>query len=328
MEFAANDSRYDKMVYRRCGNSGLDLPVLSVGLWHNFGGVDEFENGREMVRFAFDQGITHFDLANNYGPPPGSAESNFGKIIQKDLKPYRDELIISTKAGYLMWPGPYGDLGSRKYLLASLDQSLHRMNLDYVDIFYSHRYDPLTPLEETMGALAHAVRSGKALYAGISNYPPDQTREAARILNEMETPCLIHQVKFSLFKREAADELASVLRNKMIGCIAFSPLAQGLLTNRYLRGIPADSRAGKPHGFLKTEQITPEVMDQVRKLDQTARSFNMSLAELALNWVKSHDFITSVLIGVSSKQQLETNLKILDLPNFSPEQLQTINSCL
>lgn len=328
MEYVAKENRYDRMLYRRCGNSGINLPLLSVGLWHNFGGVDDFENGREIVRFAFDQGITHFDLANNYGPPPGSAETNFGQILKKDLNPYRDELIISTKAGYLMWPGPYGEFGSRKYLLASLDQSLYRMHLDYVDIFYSHRYDPLTPIEETMGALAQAVRSGKSLYAGISNYPPDQTLEAARILAEMGTPCLIHQVKYSLFKREAEEGLATALKKKMIGCIAFSPLAQGLLTNRYLDGIPADSRAGKPHGFLKVEQITPEIQVIVRKLDETARNLGMTLAELALNWVKSHDFITSVLIGVSTKRQLETNLRILNLPNFSPEQIQTINSCL
>jgi len=328
MEFIAKDDRYDKMPFRRCGNSGINLPVLSVGLWHNFGGVDDFENGREMVRYAFDQGITHFDLANNYGPPPGSAESNFGKILKKDLKPYRDELIISTKAGYLMWPGPYGDNGSRKYLLASLDQSLDRLHLDYVDIFYSHRYDPLTPIEETMGALAQAVRSGKAIYAGISNYPPEQTLEAARILAEMGTPCLIHQVKYSLFMREAEKELADVLRKRMIGCIAFSPLAQGLLTNRYLNGIPADSRAGKPHGFLKAHQITPEIQSIVNKLNTTAENLGMTLAELALNWVKSHDFITSVLIGVSSRKQLETNLRILNLPNFSEEEMRMINTCL
>jgi len=328
MEFIAKDNRYDKMPFIRCGNSGINLPLLSVGLWHNFGGVDDFDTGREILRLAFDKGITHFDLANNYGPPPGSAETNFGKILKKDLKPYRDELIISTKAGYLMWPGPYGDLGSRKYLLASLDQSLDRMRLDYVDIFYSHRYDPLTPLEETMGALAQAVRSGKALYAGISNYPPDETLEAARILAELGTPCLIHQVKYSLFRREAEEELAAVLRKKMIGCIAFSPLAQGLLSNRYLDGIPGDSRAGKPHGFLKSDQITPEIKTIVGKLDNMARSLGMTLAELALNWVKSHDFITSVLVGVSSVQQLETNLRIIGLPNFSPDQIQKINSCL
>lgn len=328
MDFVAQDNRYDKMTYRRCGNSGINLPVLSVGLWHNFGGVDDFETGREIIRYAFDQGVTHFDLANNYGPPPGSAEANFGKVLKKDLKHYRDELIISSKAGYLMWPGPYGDHGSRKYLLASLDQSLDRMNLDYVDIFYSHRFDPLTPLEETMGALDQAVKSGKALYAGISNYPPDQTREAAKILAEMGTPCLIHQVKYSLLMREAEAGLAEVLREKKIGCIAFSPLAQGLLTDRYQNGIPSDSRAGKPHGFLKTNQITPEIKEVVEKLNATAGKLGLTLAELALNWVKSHDFITSVLIGVSSKKQLQTNLKILDLPDFTAEQIREINSNL
>jgi L-glyceraldehyde 3-phosphate reductase len=328
MDFIAKDNRYEQMAYRRCGNSGINLPLLSVGLWHNFGGVDDFETGREIIRYAFNEGVTHFDLANNYGPPPGSAETNFGKILKKDLKPYRDELIISTKAGYLMWPGPYGDHGSRKYLLASLDQSLDRMNLDYVDIFYSHRFDPLTPLEETMGALAQAVRSGKALYAGISNYPAAETMQAARILSEMGTPCLIHQVKYSLFQRGAEEGLAAVLREKMIGCIAFSPLAQGLLTDRYLDGIPTDSRAGKSHGFLKTDQITPEVKEVVIKLNKIAGTHGLSLAELALNWVKSHDFITSVLIGVSSKKQLQTNLKILGLPNFSQEQINEINSCL
>ncbi len=328
MDFVAQDNRYDKMIYRRCGNSGINLPVLSVGLWHNFGGVDDFETGREIIRYAFDQGVTHFDLANNYGPPPGSAESNFGRVLKKDLKHYRDELIISSKAGYLMWPGPYGDHGSRKYLLASLDQSLDRMNLDYVDIFYSHRYDPLTPLEETMGALDHAVRSGKALYAGISNYPPDETREAAKILAEMGTPCLIHQVKYSMLKREAEDGLAEVLRKKKIGCIAFSPLAQGLLTDRYQSGIPSDSRAGKPHGFLKTDQITPDILEVVEKLNAAAGKLGLTLAELALNWVKSHDFITSVLIGVSSKKQLQTNLKILDLPDFTSDEIREINSNL
>ena len=328
MEFTARESRYERMTYRRCGDSGIDLPVVSLGLWHNFGGVDDFETGRDIIRFAFDQGITHFDLANNYGPPPGSAESNFGNILEKDLKAYRDELFISTKAGYLMWPGPYGDHGSRKYLLASLDQSLRRMKMDYVDLFYSHRYDPETPLEETMGALDQAVRSGKALYAGISNYPPDETLEAYRILKDLGTPCLIHQVKYSLFQREAGKGLADVLRRKKIGCIAFSPLDQGLLTDRYLGGIPSDSRAGKPHGFLKAGQITPEVLDTVARLNKVAEEYGMTLAELALNWVKSQDFITSVLIGVSTRTQLETNLKIIDLPDFTPEQIRTINACL
>jgi L-glyceraldehyde 3-phosphate reductase len=328
MDFTARETRYDGMAYRRCGDSGINLPVVSLGLWHNFGGVDDFETGREIVRYAFDQGITHFDLANNYGPPPGSAESNFGKILKKDFKPYRDELFISTKAGYLMWPGPYGDHGSRKYLLSSLDQSLQRLHIDYVDLFYSHRFDPNTPLEETMRALDHAVRSGKALYAGISNYSPDETIQACGILKELGTPCLIHQVKYSIFRREAEDGLADVLRRKNIGCIAFSPLAQGLLTDRYLNGIPADSRAGKPHGFLKAGQITPDILQTIGKLNETAQSFDMTLAQLALNWVKSHDFITSVLIGVSTLRQLEINLRILDKPDFSPEQIKTINACL
>jgi L-glyceraldehyde 3-phosphate reductase len=328
IEFTASDSRYSTMTYRRCGASGIKLPVLSLGLWHNFGGVDSFDQGRELIRKAFDEGIIHLDLANNYGPPPGSAEHNFGKIFKKDLKPYRDELIISTKAGYLMWPGPHGEWGSRKYLLASLDQSLERMKLDYVDIFYSHRFDPETPLEETMGALDTAVRSGRALYAGISNYSAEQTGRAVKILKELGTPCLIHQVRYSLLQREAENALAGVLESEKVGCIAFSPLAQGMLTDRYLGGIPADSRAGKPHGFLKTEQITPRVMETVRKLDQLAHSWGITLAELALNWVKSHSFITSVLIGVSNASQLETNLKIKDMPDFTPSQIDEINSCL
>jgi L-glyceraldehyde 3-phosphate reductase len=316
------------MSYRRCGASGIKLPVLSLGLWHNFGGVDSFDQGRELVRKAFDEGIIHIDLANNYGPPPGSAESNFGKILKKDLRPYRDELIISTKAGYLMWPGPHGEWGSRKYLLSSLDQSLERMKLDYVDIFYSHRFDPETPLEETMGALETAVKSGKALYAGISNYSAEQTEKAVAFLKRSGTPCLIHQVRYSLLQREAENALAKVLESEKVGCIAFSPLAQGMLTDRYLNGIPSDSRAGKPHGFLKTEQITGEVLETVKKLNALARSWGITLAELALNWVKSHSFITSVLIGVSSAKQLETNLKIRNMPDFTPEQMSQIHSCL
>ena len=316
------------MVYHRCGASGIRLPIISLGLWHNFGEVDSFENSRQILHHAFDRGITHFDLANNYGPPPGSAEANFGRILGKNLKPYRDELVISTKAGYLMWPGPYGDLGSRKYLLASLDQSLKRLQTDYVDIFYSHRFDPDTPLEETMGALASAVHSGKALYAGISNYPPDQTVQAAQMLKNLGTPCLIHQVKYSLLKREPEEGLSEVLLQEKIGCIAFSPLAQGLLTDRYLAGIPADSRAGKPHGFLKANQITPEVMQTIRRLEQQAGKMGLTLAEMSLNWVKSHDFITSVLVGVSSVSQLDTNLGILGLPDFSTQEISEINHCL
>jgi len=327
-DYIASDHRYNSMAYRRCGASGIKLPVLSLGLWHNFGGVDSFDEGRELIRKAFDEGIIHLDLANNYGPPPGSAEYNFGRIMKKDLKPYRDELIISTKAGYLMWPGPHGEWGSRKYLLSSLDQSLERMKVDYVDIFYSHRFDPETPLEETMGALDTAVRSGRALYAGISNYSAEQTEKAVAILRDLRTPCLIHQVRYSLLQREAENALATVLEREKVGCIAFSPLAQGMLTDRYLDGIPSDSRAGKPHGFLKAEQITPQVMDSVKKLDTLARSWGITLAELSLNWVKSHSFITSVLIGVSSAAQLETNLKIRNMPDFTPGQMSEIHSCL
>jgi L-glyceraldehyde 3-phosphate reductase len=328
MDYSASDNRYDTMVYRRCGASGIRLPIVSLGLWHNFGGVDSIDTGRQILCHAFDKGITHFDLANNYGPPPGSAESNFGRILAKDLKPYRDEMIISTKAGYLMWPGPYGDLGSRKYLLASLDQSLKRLKTDYVDIFYSHRYDPETPLEETMGALASAVQAGKALYAGISNYPPEQTVQAAQILQNLGTPCLIHQVKFSLLKREPEEGLSKVLTEHKIGCIAFSPLAQGLLTNRYLTGIPAGSRADKPHGFLKAKEITLELMQTIHRLDRQAEKMGLTLAELALNWVKSHEFITSVLVGVSSSAQLDTNLGILRLPDFTTKEIDDINQCL
>lgn len=325
MHYLPASDRYQEMTFRRCGYSGIHLPLISLGLWHNFGGVDSPETARKIILRAFDSGITHFDLANNYGPPPGSAESCFGEVLNRDLKNYRDELIISTKAGYLMWPGPYGEWGSRKYLLASLDQSLQRMKLDYVDIFYSHRYDPETPLEETMGALAQAVRSGKALYAGISNYSPEKTAEAIRILRELNTPCLIHQVKFSLVQPEANTGLASVLLREKVGCIAFSPLGQGILTSRYLDGIPADSRAGKPHGFLKKEQLTQDLMLRVKKLNQFASEMQMGLAELALNWVKSHAFISSVLVGVSSVEQLNQNLRILKSPDFSPEEMSRID---
>lgn len=328
MDYLPVHDRYDQMQYRRCGLSGIRLPMVSLGLWHNFGDVDQFENGRKMMLQAFDAGITHFDLANNYGPPPGSAEKNFGQVISRELSKYRDELIISTKAGYLMWPGPYGEWGSRKYLLASLDQSLTRMKLDYVDIFYSHRYDPDTPLEETMGALDYAVKSGKALYAGISNYPPEQTIEASSILREMGTPCLIHQVRFSMFSPEARDELGKVLTDEGIGCIAFSPLAQGLLTNKYLNGIPSDSRAGKSHGFLKKEQVSESVISKVRELNNLAGELGMTLAELALNWVKSHPFITSVLVGASSPEQLSTNLKISNMPDLDPETYGRIDTIL
>jgi L-glyceraldehyde 3-phosphate reductase len=321
-------NRYSSMEYRRCGKSGLKLPSLSLGLWHNFGDVDVFENFRKIVWKAFDSGITHFDLANNYGPPPGSAEKNFGLILKSDFKGYRDEMIISTKAGYEMWPGPYGEWGSRKYLLSSLDQSLKRMQLDYVDIFYSHRLDPETPLEETMGALDQAVRSGKALYAGISNYPAEITVRASQILKEMGTPCLIHQPRYSMFDRWVENGLLDVLGSAGIGCIAFSPLAQGLLTNRYLGGIPADSRAGKPHGYLKSSQITPEVLAKIKSLNQMAEDRGQSLARMAIAWLLKDARVTSVLIGASSLAQLEDNLMALNNTGFSPDELGKIEKIL
>ena len=316
------------MLYRRCGRSGLRLPAISLGLWHNFGGVDFFENGRAMVRRAFDLGITHFDLANNYGPPPGSAESNFGEILRLDLKPYRDELIISTKAGWGMWPGPYGDLGSRKYLLASLDQSLKRMGLEYVDIFYSHRPDPETPLEETMGALDHAVRSGKALYAGISSYDPEQTAAAVKILRELGTPCLIHQPKYSMFDRWVEDGLLDVLGREGVGGIAFCPLAQGLLTDRYLLGIPAGSRASKPHGFLKKDDIDEHRLTQIRALGEIAVARGQSLAQMALAWVLRDPRMTTALIGASRVEQIEQNVAALANLHFTAEELARIDAIL
>jgi L-glyceraldehyde 3-phosphate reductase len=315
------------MAYHRCGNWGLKLPAVSLGLWHNFGGVDVLENGRAMLRRAFDLGITHFDLANNYGPPPGSAEENFGKLMKQDFQPYRDELIISTKAGYLMWPGPYGEWGSRKYLLASLDQSLKRMGLDYVDIFYSHRPDPDTPLEETMMALDQAVRSGKALYAGLSNYPADMTREAASILWDLGTPCLIHQPKYSMFERWVEAELLDVLEEEGIGCIPFSPLAQGLLTDKYLRGIPEGSRAAKSWGFLKPEQVEP-ALEKVKKLNLLALERGQTLAQMALAWILRDKRITSVLIGASSVSQLDNNVESLRNPTFTGEELALIEAIL
>ncbi len=309
MEYLAASDRYNNQCeYRRCGRSGLQLPVLSLGLWHNFGGVDTYETGRSMLRFAFDNGITHLDLANNYGPPPGSAEENFGSIYQKDFKPYRDELILSTKAGYLMWPGPYGEWGSRKYLLSSLDQSLKRMQVDYVDIFYSHRPDPNTPLEETMMALNQAVRSGKALYAGISNYPADMTRDAAAILRSLGTPCLIHQPKYSMFERWVEKELLDTVEKEGIGVIAFSPLAQGLLTDRYLNDIPEGSRASKSWGYLRPEQVTPAI-EKARALNRIAQERGQSLAQMAIAWLLKDSRVTSVLIGASSVAQLNDNLQ-------------------
>jgi L-glyceraldehyde 3-phosphate reductase len=315
-------------LYRRCGQSGVKLPLISLGLWHNFGGVDAFETGRAIVRRAFDLGVTHFDLANNYGPPPGSAEENFGKLLRLDLAAHRDELIISTKAGYTMWPGPYGDWGSRKYLLSSLDQSLKRLGLDYVDIFYSHRPDPETPLEETMGALAHAVRSGKALYVGLSNYRPADTARAAKLLRDLGTPCLIHQPRYSLFDRWIEPQLLDVLAQEGIGCIPFSPLAQGLLTDRYLAGIPADARAGKPHGFLKADRITPEVLTKIQELNAVAQARGQSLAQMALAWVLRDPRVTTALIGASKVTQLENNLAALENLKFAPEELAKIDEIL
>jgi L-glyceraldehyde 3-phosphate reductase len=328
MPFLASDTRYDAMRYNRCGRSGLKLPAISLGLWHNFGGVDTLENARAMVLRAFDLGITHFDLANNYGPPPGSAEETFGQILRQDLAPYRDELIISTKAGYYMWPGPYGEWGSRKYLLASLDQSLKRIGLEYVDIFYSHRPDPDTPLEETLGALDHAVRQGKALYAGISSYTAEQTREAVRILRELGTPCLIHQPSYSMFNRWIEDGLLEVLKEEGIGCIVFSPLAQGLLTDKYLEGIPADSRAAKPHGFLRPEQVSEEKLGKVRRLNELARARGQTLAQMALAWVLRHPEMTSALVGASRVSHVEDNVATLENLDFSADELEAIEAIL
>ncbi|MGH9828981.1 MAG: L-glyceraldehyde 3-phosphate reductase [Blastocatellia bacterium] len=322
------DARYDSMLYKRCGNSGVKLPAVSLGLWHNFGGVDRFEESRSMVLRAFDLGITHIDLANNYGPPPGSAEDTFGVILRQDLASYRDELIISTKAGYLMWPGPYGEWGSRKYLIASLDQSLRRMGLDYVDIFYSHRPDPDTPLEETMGALDYAVRSGKALYAGISNYTADQTREAAAILRKLGTPCLIHQPRYSMLDRWVEDGLLDVLREEGIGCIVFSPLAQGLLTDRYIKGIPEDSRAAKPHGFLKRDQVTQEKISRARQLQEIALARGQTLAQMAISWVLRKPEVTSALIGASRIQQIDDGVAALKNLQFALEELDSIERIL
>jgi L-glyceraldehyde 3-phosphate reductase len=328
MAYHPPETRYDAMRYNRCGRSGLKLPAISLGLWHNFGGVDVLENARAMLRRAFDPGITHFDLANNYGPPAGSAEEVFGAILRQDLGPYRDELIISSKAGYYMWPGPYGEWGSRKYLIASLDQSLRRMGLEYVDIFYHHRPDPDTPLEETMGALDHIVRTGKALYAGVSNYPPEQARQAVQILRSLGTPCLIHQPSYSMFNRWIEDGLLTVLREAGVGCIAFSPLAQGLLTDKYLAGIPEDSRAAKPHGFLKRENITAGKLAQVRSLNTLAQKRGQTLAQMALAWVLRHPEMTSTLIGASRVAQIEDAVGALENLGFSAEELHAIESIL
>ena len=329
MNYVPADTRYDRPgFYRKCGRWGLNLPAVSLGLWHNFGGVDAFETSRAMVHRAFDLGITHFDLANNYGPPPGAAEENFGRILKQDLSGCRDELVISTKAGYLMWPGPYGEWGSRKYMLASLDQSLRRLGLDYVDIFYSHRPDPNTPLEETMGAVAHAVRAGKAFYAGLSNYKAEDTHQAAQMLREMGAPCLIHQPRYSMFDRWVEGGLLEALAEEGMGCIAFSPLAQGLLTEKYLHGIPAGSRASKPHGFLRPAQVTPEKLAQVSRLNALAAARGQTLAQLALAWVLRHPQMTSVVIGASSVAQIEQNIKTLEQPCLSADELKAIEEIL
>ena len=328
MPYLASDSRYDSMTYNRVGNSGLKLPPISLGWWYNLGGRDVLENGRAIARRAFDLGITHFDLANNYGPPPGSAEENFGTLFKQDFHPYRDELVISTKAGYDMWPGPYGEWGSRKYMLASLDQSLKRMGLDYVDIFYSHRFDPDTPLEETMGALDSAVRQGKALYVGISSYNPDQTRRAAQILRGLGTPCLIHQPSYSMFDRWIEEGLLDVLLDEGIGCIVYSPLAQGQLTDRYLKGIPSGARASKTERVWLTLREVEANLPKVQKLNELAQTRGQSLAQMAIAWVLRKPAVTSALIGASSVKQLEDNLASLSHLNFSDEELDQIESIL
>lgn len=328
MSHLPSPKRYDEMIYNRCGRSGLKLPFISLGLWHNFGGVDTFENMRKMVWRAFDLGITHFDLANNYGPPYGSAEENFGRILRQDLQRYRDELVISTKAGYDMWPGPYGNFGSRKYLLASLDQSLKRMGLDYVDIFYHHRPDPETPLEESMGALYQAVHSGKALYVGVSNYGGDLTRRASQMLRSMGAPCLIHQPVYNMFNRWIEGELLPVLAEEGIGCIPFSPLAQGLLTNKYLKGVPKDSRAAKAHGFLKKSDISEEKLAKISALNEIAAARGQSLAQMAIAWILRHPGVTSALIGASRVEQIEEIVAIREKLGFSGGELEGIERVL
>lgn len=328
MPYTPNPARYTQMIYRRCGRSGIKLPAISLGLWHNFGHVDQLENCSSILKLAFDHGITHFDLANNYGPPPGSAEENFGLLFKRDFSAHRDELIISTKAGYTMWEGPYGDWGSKKYLVSSLDQSLKRMNLDYVDIFYHHRPDPETPIEESMSALDHLVRQGKALYVGISNYQPAEAAEAIRILKDLGTPCLIHQPKYSIYERWIEGGLLDLLDTEGVGCIPFSPLAQGLLTDKYLKGIPADSRAAKPHGFLKTEQVTEEKIRQLNRLNAIAEKRGQKLAQMALSWILRDRRITSVLVGASKPEQLADSLKCLENVSFSEAELDQIEQAI
>lgn len=330
MTYLPAPERYETMEYRRCGKSGIQLPALSLGLWHNFGGIDNFENARNIIKLAFDKGITHFDLANNYGPPAGSAEETFGQVFHKDLKAYRDELLITTKAGFYMWQGPYGEWGSKKYLVASLDQSLKRMNLDYVDVFYHHRPDPNTPLEETMAALDLIVRQGKALYVGISNYSVDETEKALKILKQLGTPCLVHQAKYSMFERWVEGGLLDVLEQNGAGCVAFSPLAQGMLSDKYLKGIPADSRAasGRGNGALESNRITEARISQLVRLDEIAKERGQNLAQMALSWILKDPRITSVILGVSKPQQLIDSLKCLDSTTFTADELQTINQIL
>ncbi|QJW89841.1 L-glyceraldehyde 3-phosphate reductase [Spirosoma taeanense] len=326
MPYVPDEARYQTMPYRRCGRSGLQLPALSLGLWHNFGHIDALENARQILRLAFDRGITHFDLANNYGPPPGSAEENFGQILKSDFNGYRDELIISTKAGYGMWNGLYGNGGSRKYLMASLNQSLKRMQLDYVDIFYHHRPDPDTPLDETMTALADIVRQGKALYVGLSNYKPQEAADAFGILQHLGTPCLIHQPRYSLLDRWVEESLLDLLEEESVGCIPFSPLAQGLLTTKYLSGVPADSRAAKPHGHLQEAQLTPETLDKIRQLNELAQKRGQTLAQMALSWLLSDHRVTSVLLGVSKPEQLTDSLQCLNKLDFDDSELDAIDA--
>jgi len=328
MVYQADAQRYEKMTYHRCGRSGLKLPAISLGLWHNFGDSTRVDNSRDLLRHAFDNGITHFDLANNYGPPPGSAEENFGRILREDFRPYRDELVISSKAGYTMWPGPYGDWGSRKYLISSLDQSLQRMGLEYVDIFYHHRPDPETPLEETMAALDHLVRQGKALYVALSNYPAELAAQAIAILQDLGTPCLIHQPKYSMFERAPEGGLLDVLAQKDVGSIAFSPLAGGVLTDRYLNGIPEDSRAASGSRFLSSDQLTPEKMEKVQRLNALAQQRGQKLSQMALAWVLRGGHVTSVVIGASKTAQIDDAVQMLNKRDFSADELARIESIL
>jgi L-glyceraldehyde 3-phosphate reductase len=328
MVYVPAENRYQSMPYRRSGRSGLCLPRISLGLWHNFAGVDVYETARQMVRRSFDLGITHFDLANNYGPPPGSAEETFGRILAHDLRAYRDELVISTKAGYRMWPGPYGDFGSRKYLVSSLEQSLRRLGVPYVDIFYHHRPDPKTPLEETLAALDHIVRSGKALYIGLSNYDHESLRQALSVLSELGTPCLIHQPSYSILNRWIEPHLLGELDRSGVGCIVFSPLAQGLLSNRYLDNIPSDSRAAKPHGFLRSSQVDAGMLAKLRALDAVARARGQSLAQMAIAWVLRQPAVTSALMGASRVEQIEDGVRALERLEFSSDELATIDACI